>query len=262
MMSVIFGNVRLLPRCQKLFKGAPVSNPDKNNEDFNTDESPFDFSDVDFGSDLSGELSEPTDDFDSADGISTDSGIDGIDFGGLGDEPMPAETVEDYGSAEPPAPTDKKGKKEKKAKKEKPPKAVKEKKEKPQKVKKEKKPRVPREPGSFQLEDLTALGACVLAILVFLALNALVFLNGGLGGSNIMFLVFMDLIALIVVAVPFIIFKYRKSGVSLYEVGMGVAVVVISIGTMLLLAELWRYDFTINKARSVQRAVQTDSSLL
>lgn len=150
-----------------------------------------------------------------------------------------------------------KEKKEKahKVKKEKPPKVPKEKKEKPLKVKKEKVPKTPRVPGDsdtagLQLPGMIAMGCCALLLVIFLIANALVFLNGGLDGTNMMFLISMDLIAVIVVAVPFLIYKARGE-VSLFEVGLGVALVAVSIGAILLLAEWKNYKFTINKAKTV-----------
>ncbi len=151
---------------------------------------------------------------------------------------------------EPEAPEPEVDKKGKKAKKEKAPKVKKEKppkvkKEKPPKVKKEKPPKKPRDPNApgLRMEDMLALGACALFAVIFLVLS--VFSLG-----NIMFVILMDIIAVVIVLVPFLLFKFGRQ-VSFFDVSLGMAVIALSLGAILLLAVWSRYDFTVKPKASL-----------
>ncbi len=158
----------------------------------------------------------------------------------------------------------KKGKKGK-AKKEKPAKAKKEKqpkvkKEKPPKVKKEKKPKppkAPRDPNApgIRFEQILTLGACLLVAVVFVAINVLVVLRGGMSAGTITFLVILDVIGAIIFSVPFLFYKGHKT-LTVFEVFLGVALIAISVGAILLLAEFYRYDFAVNKDKTVSSRTQ------
>ena len=144
-----------------------------------------------------------------------------------------------------PEPEPKTGKKGKKAKKEKPPKV---KKEKPPKVKKEKTPKPPKPPRDpnapgLRFEEMLALGACVLFAVLFLVLS--VFSLG-----SMMFMILMDLIAVVVVLVPFFLFKFSKQ-VTLFEVSLGIAVIALSLGAIFLLSIWNRYDFAVKPNASL-----------
>ena len=216
-------------------------------------ESAEDFPDLDFSSFEMEESAE------SVLSDATDEVSDFSDFGDFADqdilvgetplvESLEMESLEadDFGSAAPvvPQPEPETGKKGKKAKKEKPPKA---KKEKPPKVKKEKPPKKPRDPNApgLRLEEMLALGACALLTVVFLILN--VFSLG-----NMMFLILMNIIAVVVIVVPFLLFKFgRESSLSLFDVSLGLAVIALSIGALLLLSVWKDYDFTIKPNASL-----------
>ncbi len=126
------------------------------------------------------------------------------------------------------------GKKGKKAKKAKPPKAKKEKPPKP--------PRDPNAPG-LRVEEMLALGACVLLAVVFLVLS--VFSLG-----SMMFLILMDLIAVVIIAVPFLLYKSGREA-TLFDVSLGMAVIALSVGAILLLAVWKDYGFTIKPNASL-----------
>ena len=215
--------------------------PDFGSED-SAQGSTDDFPDMDFSGFDSGELGPGADFSDSA---------DQDDIFGIGSDSADLEETMLAGSAagiaaavaEPEPETGKKGKK---AKKEKPPKAPKVKKEKPPKVKKEKppkKPKPPRDPNApgMRFEQMFALGACVLFAVIFAVLS---FFSLG----NMMLLIFMDLIAVVIIFVPFVL-SIKK--VSLFEVCLGIAVIALSIGSIFLLAAWSRYDFTFKASASL-----------
>ena len=209
------------------------------------------------------ELLDPMDDFPDLDFSGFDSeepvfpssepAVEG-DFAGFGesmDQEAFAEEIpqsEDVGEADldfsaPPEP----GKKGEKAKKEKPPKV---KKEKPAKVKKEKPPKKPRDPNApgLRLEEMLALGACALIAVIFVVLS--VFSLG-----NMKFLIGMNLTAVVMIAVPFLLFKFgRESSLTLFDVSLGMTVIALSIGVVLLLASWNRYDFTIKPSASLNES--------
>ncbi len=233
--------------------------PEFDSESSETQGSADDFPDLDF-SGFDSESSELTD-F-SADEAPAEPSEEFNEFGESSDQADPfddfASTSDDIGETvfaspapiaaavpEPEAPEPETGKKGKKAKKEKPPKV---KKEKPPKVKKEKPPKKPRDPNApgLRMEDMLALGACALFAVIFLVLS--VFSLG-----NIMFVILMDLIAVVVVLVPFLLFKFGRQ-VSFFDVSLGMAVIALSLGAILLLAVWSRYDFTVKPKASLPDA--------
>ena len=193
-----------------------------------------DFADLDFSG------------FESADSVEPDFS-DSLEIGGQDQDllhdmvPQP-EDMEVTVLAPAAAPEPEGGKKGKKAKKEKPPKV---KKEKPPKVKKEKPPKKPRDPHApgLRVEDMVALGACALFAVVFLV--CAVFSLG-----SFIFLILMSIFAAIVIAVPLLLFKFGRES-SLFDVGLGIAVIALSIGVILLLAVWSRYDFSLKPSASL-----------
>lgn len=156
--------------------------------------------------------------------------------------------------AEPPAveeeETDAKGKKKKKKEK-----AKKEKKPKAEKKKKEKKSKEPGEKTSMGLGGVMCLLFGFLLLLGLVACNALLFMTDpkelGVGASSIMYyLVGVDVVGLIgIVSVPFLFFLYRKD-IDIFKVGLGVSAMAMSLGVILLMTALFRYDFVIKAPTS------------
>lgn len=174
--------------------------------------------------------------FDALDaaGISSSAEESGLNFADL-TTPVPAEP--ELPAVEAAVAETKPAKKDKKAKKEKP--AKKAKKEKPPKEKKPPKERVPG--PAYTLGAWCCLGAAVLLLLAMIAVNVLIIMNPPNKGE-IWFLGLFDLSALMIVLVPFLFWRANDK-LSLGDIVMGLSLTAVSLGAILVLCELYRYDF-------------------
>lgn len=251
----------------------------------------LDFGSFDFSEDATEEAVPQADSFDSAESADFADfasfpeeepvGVFGESLGGQDvEETVLGTSVEGIEGVAPIAPVeeeDPKGKKKKKekapkAKKEKPPKkekAPKVKKEKAPKVKKEKPPKAPKKPRDpnapgLRIEEMAALGACALIAIVFLAINALVIMNGGFSMTNIGFLIGMDIIAVVMILVPFFLYKRANAEgaekVDVFHVFLGASVLALCVGLLYLLAEWKAYDFTVKAAKANDAIVSFEKS--
>ena len=122
---------------------------------------------------------------------------------------------------------------------------------------KEKKQKPAREAGPREPMDIGAslsLGLGSILLLVLIAVNALIFTapaTPGIGGaSTIYYAVAVNVFGLVIVAVPFLFWKFRKGkepqqNLQLFEVCLGIALMSLTIGVLCFLTALFRYDFTI-----------------
>ena len=136
----------------------------------------------------------------------------------------------------------------KKGKKENPPKKKKE--------KKEKAPSGPREP--MDLGAMLSLCFAVGTLLVWIVFNVLFFLRPEMllisRPTSIFFAVLANVFGLMIVGIPFLLWKLRKGekeeqNLQMFDVLLGIALMAIVIGVLCFLKDWNEYDFTIKAAK-------------
>lgn len=170
---------------------------------------------------------------DSMDNLSTETsaadGTDNVDSFAV-DEVAETVATDETDSAEL---TPVKGKKAAKAKKEPKQKPVK-----PAKTPKEPKVRPPKEPSESNVGWLGVL--CLMAVCLLVA-------NGLMLSSGILLLVLVDILGILALSVPFLLWKAGQR-YTIFDVLLGISVIALVIGSSILLAELASYDFTFKSA--------------
>ena len=123
------------------------------------------------------------------------------------------------------------------------------KREKKQKTSKEAGPREPMDLGS-----MVCLGFGFALFLGLIVINALMFTSqekNSIGGSSkLYYAAIVNVFGLIIVAVPFLLWKFRKGNepkerLQLFDVLLGASLVALTIGVLCFLAVFFRYDFTM-----------------